>query len=115
MTGDIAHFDQAVQLITDLVRQLAAHGTLHVVIDASDVAFAAPTLAERLDMVRAFALAADGRVRIAMVARADFIDAERFGVVAAGNFGLSGQVFEHEADALAWLQHERIADLQRGG
>lgn len=97
----------------DLVRQLAADGTPHVLIDASDVAFAAPTLPERLDMVRALALAADGRVRIAMLARADFIDAERFGVVAAGGFGLSGQVFEREADALAWLQDEQAAALRR--
>ena len=50
--------EKSVRLMTDLVRQLAAHGTPHVLIDASDVAFAAPTLAERLDMVRALALAA---------------------------------------------------------
>ncbi len=41
---------------------------------------------------------------VALVARPDFIDAERFGVVAAANFGLTGQVFEGEDEARGWLR-----------
>ena len=64
--------------------------------DVRDAAFEPPTLAQRMAMVRRWAEVADGRLRIAMVAPARFVDPERFGVVAAGNFGLSGQVFLHE-------------------
>lgn len=106
-------FDHAVTLVTGVIRRLASEGTPHLLIDASRVRFAPPTLVDRLRMVREWADAAEGRVRIAMLTRPEFIDPERFGIVAAGNFGLSAQVFDVEADAIAWLRDERSADLQR--
>ena len=66
--------------------------------------FAPPTLSERHLMVRAWANAAQGRVRVAMVTTPDFIDPEKFGVVAAANFGLTANVFSNEAAASAWLK-----------
>jgi hypothetical protein len=106
-------FDHAVTLVTGVIRRLASEGTPHLLIDASLVRFAPPTLVDRLRMVREWADAAEGRVRIAMLTRPEFIDPERFGIVAAGNFGLAAQVFDLEADAIAWLRAERSADLQR--
>jgi hypothetical protein len=50
-----------------------------------------------------------------VVARPEFIDPERFGVVAAANFGLTVQVFEREEDAFAWLRAEWAAELERRG
>lgn len=44
-----------------------------------------------------------GHVAIAMVVPPAFIDPERFGVVAAGNFGMHGNVFSNESEAQAWL------------
>lgn len=105
-------FEQAVAQIADVIRRAVAEGQPHLLLDVGSIAFGAPTLADRLRMVRQWADAADGRLRIAMVARPEFIDAERFGVVAAGKFGLAGQVFEREEEAVAWLREERAADLR---
>jgi hypothetical protein len=122
MQGDVpvarltpAHvvFEWAVAEVAQLIGRLVADGVPHLLLDGSLVPFASPTLVERLQMVRTWAEAADGRLRIAMVAPAALIDPERFGVVAAGNFGLSAQVFVHEEDALAWLREERAAELRR--
>jgi hypothetical protein len=105
-------FDRAVDQLAGVIRRAVAEGQPHLLLDVGDIAFDAPTLADRLRMVRLWAEAADGRLRIAMVARPEFIDAERFGVVAAGKFGLAGQVFEREDEAIAWLRDERAAELR---
>ena len=65
--------------------------------------FAPPSLALRQDIMRRWARAADGVLRIAMVLPARYIDEERFGVAAALNYGLSSSVFTTEAEARAWL------------
>ncbi len=106
-------FEHAVDQIAGVIRRAVAEGRPHLLLDVGGIAFDAPTLVNRLRMVRRWADAADGRLRIAMVARPEFIDSERFGVVAAGNCGLAGQVFEREEDAFAWLREERAADLRR--
>lgn len=106
-------FDHAVDLVADCIRALVEEGTRLLLIDARHPVFPSPSLVERLRMVRQWAQAADGRVRVAMLAPAAYIDPERFGVVAAGNFGLAAQVFVHEAEALAWLHEEHAAELRR--
>ena len=106
-------FEEAVALFTTVIHRAVAEGRPHLLLDVVHASFAPPGMLERLAMVREWAQAADGRLRIAMVARPEFIDPERFGIVAAGNFGLAGQVFEREADAIAWLHDERAAELRR--
>lgn len=106
-------FEAAVDALAVTVRAVVAGGHPHLLIDASGVPFASPTLAQRVHMVRLWADAADGRLRIAMVAPPSFVDPERFGIVAAANFGLAAQVFVVEADAIAWLGEERAAELRR--
>jgi hypothetical protein len=106
-------FAEAVALFTAVIRRMVAEGQPHLLLDVVHAGFAPPDMLERLAMVREWAQAADGRLRIAMVARPEYIDPERFGIVAAGNFGLAGQVFEREADAIAWLHDERAAELRR--
>ena len=59
---------------------------------------------QRLDMVRLWAEASGGRVRVAVVAPAGMLDDERVGTVAAAGFGLEGQAFTDEASARAWLE-----------
>ena len=105
--------DQAIDAATVVIRRMAAEGQPHLLLDARDASFDAPSLVDRLRMVRQWAEAAGGRVRIAVVAPPEFIDPERFGVVAAGKFGLAGQVFDGEAEAVAWLHEERPAELRR--
>jgi hypothetical protein len=62
-----------------------------------------PSTAQRMEMVRLWAEASQGRVRVAVVAPAGILDDERVGTVAAAGFGLEGQAFTDEADARAWL------------
>jgi len=64
-------------------------------------------VAERLHMVRTWAEVAAGRMRVAVVAPASLMDPERLGVVAARGFGLDGNSFLREDEALAWLREDR--------
>jgi hypothetical protein len=106
-------FDDAIATVTAVVRRMLAQGLPHLLVDARQAGFDVPSLVDRLHMVRQWAEAAGGRVRIAVVAPPEFIDPERFGVVMAGQFGLAGEVFEGEPDAIAWLQEEHEAELRR--
>ena len=100
----VALLREAVVLVEQAI--LAACGrrctALLVVYDAPG-GFAPPSLAERQDMMRRWARAADGRLRMALVLPARYIDPERFGVAAAINYGLTGNVFEQEHEAREWL------------
>ena len=109
-----AVFEDAVERGNEVLRCVRAEGYPHLVLDVRDAVFPPPTLAQRLDMVRQWAEVAAGHLRVAMVAPPHFVDAERLGMVAAGNFGLAGQVFLEPRDALAWLHDERAAELRRG-
>jgi len=108
-------FDRAVERVAELIRETVAKGHPHLFLDVRDAAFESPSVVDRMRMVRLWADAADGRLRMVVVARPEFIDPERFGVVAAANFGLTVQVFEREEEAFAWLRAERAAELERRG
>ena len=68
------------------------------------VGFPSPTLPQRYFLVRGWAQTAQGRVQVAMVARAGMIDPEKFGITVARNAGLLAQVYPTEPEAVAWLQ-----------
>lgn len=100
----VTGFERAVELVAGTIRTAVAQGLPHLLLDASIAPFESPSLAGRHRMARTWAEAADGRLRLAVVVRPDCIDPEHFGVVAAGNFGLAAQVFDAEAEAIAWLR-----------
>ena len=58
---------------------------------------------DRYKMAEEFADAGKFSVRLALVARAELIDPQRFGITVARNRGLDVDVFTSEAKALAWL------------
>jgi hypothetical protein len=64
-----------------------------------------PAADDRRSLPRGRGLGArgDGRVAVALVIDGAYIHPEKFGVKAAGHFGLVTEVCAHEADALAWL------------
>ena len=66
--------------------------------------FGPPTLSERHWMVRQFATAGEGRVRSVMLARPEYLDPERFGVIAAANVGMVTNSFSDEVEAMNWLR-----------
>lgn len=97
-------FQQSVRAIVEAIVAARKQGLRALLINILDAqGFNPPSVAERHGMVRAWAEAAQGMLRVAMVAPSAFIDPNKFGVIAAANFGLVGDVFNSEAEALAWL------------
>jgi hypothetical protein len=62
-----------------------------------------PTLEDRFWMVEGWAQASGGMVIVAMVSPPKLIHPQKFGVRVAADFGLKGDVFTSESEALAWL------------
>ena len=60
-------------------------------------------LFERYVAIGRWAALAGGSVRLAVVARAEMIDAGKFGVIVARNRSLVAEIFTSEAEAAAWL------------
>ncbi len=65
--------------------------------------FQSPGVVERFFFIQDWAKAADGVVRMAVVASPQFIDPEKFGVTVARNIGFYADVFTSEEEALNWL------------
>ena len=103
-TGQVS-LQQAVQLVTSAItfaREQRVRKLMAVTTGLSG--FKPPDLATRYIFIRAWARAAGGDVCIAVVARPEMIDPQRFGVTVAANSGLVGDVFESEEEALVWLR-----------
>ena len=69
--------------------------------------FRPPSVGERFFIIQQWAVAARGQVRVALVARAELIDPNKFGVLVARNRGFNADIFATEADAVAWLDSRR--------
>lgn len=96
---------RAVGEVEDFLRQAAADGVRRVLVDVSGLTgFQRPAAMEHVEMVRRWAAASRGRVRVAMVAPERLRDQERIGVVVAQGLGFDGDVFDTEDEALEWLQ-----------
>lgn len=101
-------FPQAVQAIGAAIAKADQLGLARMLIVTTEATgFDPPSMADRHAMVREWSQASMGHVAIAMVVPPAFIDPERFGVVAAGNFGMHGNVFSSESEARAWLLDAR--------
>lgn len=99
------NFPEAVQAVARTIAQARDEGIGKLLVVGTQVSgFDPPSIAERHQMVREWADVAEGRVIMAIVMHGEFIDPERFGVVAARNFGFSMNVFESESEAIAWLK-----------
>lgn len=97
-------FNQAVQRVTSAIVSAREQGVTKLLLDITELGLDPPSIAARQSMAREWAAAA-GAVRGAMVAPREFIDPEKFGVIVGRNFGLQGNVFETEAEAMAWIRH----------
>jgi hypothetical protein len=97
--------DAAVELITTsivLTRKQKVRKLLVIVTELTG--FPSPSIIDRYFFMHQWADAARGAVCLAMVAHAEMIDREKFGVTVANNRGLRCDVFAVEAEAIAWLQ-----------
>ena len=104
LVGRQRNVQAAVELVTRTLSQAVAAGVDKLALDITQLhGFASPSLVERHAMVRVWAATVDGRLVLAIVCSPDLIDPERFGIVAAANFGLHGNVFANLREALPWL------------
>ena len=108
-------FPQAVDDVDQCLREALESGARRVLIDIRElVGFAKPDVVARIGMIRRWADTAQGRLRMAIVSRAEIIDDERFGVVLAQSLGFDGNVFEFEEEARYWLEQSPGASEEHG-
>ncbi len=95
---------EAVDLVSMAIAYTRERGASELLANISGlIGFASPSLGNRYFLIEKWAATAGGTVRLAVVARAEMIDRQKFGVAAAAGLGLAGNIFETEAEALAWL------------
>ena len=71
-----------------------------------------PTTLERYTAASAFAQAARGTVKVAVLVPAETVDPERFAVTVANNRGMNVNVFTSDAEALRWLLPDAIQETK---
>jgi hypothetical protein len=97
-------FDQLVGLVHDAIATARREGARGLLVNTCGLdGFATPDTAQRFFAVKAWAEAAGGVLRLAVVARPEMIDPHQFGVTVAANRGLVSNIFAREAEAIAWL------------
>lgn len=94
----------AVDLIAIAIGHCRDRGIGKLLVNATGLSgIAVPSLVDRFLAVEEWASAADGVVIVALVAHAEHIEPNRFGVKVAAHFGLICDVYTSEDEALAWL------------
>jgi hypothetical protein len=99
-----ASLDEVVDGVTSAIATSRKKGASELLVDISAVTgFAPPSTPDRFFAIEKWATAAAGKLRLAVVARAETVDAQKFGVTVARNRGLAADIFTTEAEATAWL------------
>jgi len=102
----VAHvtFEQAVDVVEAGIIRARDLGLADLMVNTSGLSgFAPPSVFARYGMAARWAGASGPLLRVAVVARAELIDAQKIGVLMLQNRGGQGDVFTNEADALLWL------------
>lgn len=103
-TGEVSLL-QAIQMVTAAIAfAREQHVRKLMVVTSGLTGFEPPSLAARYFFIHEWARAAGGSVRVAVVAKPEMIDPQKFGVTVAATSGLIGDVFASEDEAIAWLQ-----------
>jgi hypothetical protein len=96
---------EGVERVTRVIAECRTRNVTKLLVDLTELfGYPIPTLADRFWMAQDWAQAAQGKLVIAFVALPEYIDPKKFGVKAAADAGLKGEVFTTVADAQAWLQ-----------
>jgi CheY-like chemotaxis protein len=97
-------FDGAVALVRSAIAAGRWRACADLLVDTTALTgFASPGTFERFLAAVEWATEARSGLRLAMVARADMIDPQKFGVAVAAQRGLVSNIFTTEAEARAWL------------
>jgi DNA-binding response OmpR family regulator len=97
-------FDQAVALVRAAIALARRHQLPDLLVNTTALTgFPSPDTFERFLAVTEWAEEAREGVRLAIVARAELIHPQKFGVIVAANRGLVSNIFTTECEARAWL------------
>lgn len=97
-------FDEAVVLVRAAIAAARRNQARDILVDTTALTgFPSPHTFQRFLAAVEWAAEASGSVLLAMVARAEMIDPEKFGVTVAANRGLVSNIFTTELEARAWL------------
>ena len=95
---------EAIELCASILIFARGHKIRHLLLDTTRLTgFDSPGTWERFVIGNRCAQAAQGIVKVALLARPEMIDPQHFGMTVARNRGLDGEVFSAEPDALVWL------------
>ena len=102
--------EQGRQIIDAALRDARTQGLREVVVNVTELTgFGSLSVVNRYALMRQWARTASGRVRMALVARPEHLDPEKFSVTVAANRGFDVNVFVSEADAIVWLDRKAQA------
>jgi hypothetical protein len=97
-------FNEAVALVRAAIEAARRNRARDLLVDTTALTgFPSPNTFQRFLAAVEWAEEARGRLRLAMVARAEMIDPQKFGVTVAANRGLVSNIFTTEVEARAWL------------
>ena len=97
-------FDEAVALVRAAIAAARSNRCSDLLVDTTGlIGFPSPDTFQRFLAAVEWADEAKGALRLAMVAQAEMIDPNKFGVTVALNRGLVSNIFTTEAEARAWL------------
>jgi hypothetical protein len=103
-------FERAVDMVAEAMRLSRTLGLSDLLVNTTGFSgFAPPSIFARHALAVKWAESAGSGLIVAMVARPEFIDPEKIGLLMVQNRGASGDVFHTEVAALAWL------DARSGG
>jgi hypothetical protein len=97
-------FERAVDLVAEAMRFARSLGLNDLLVNTTGfTGFQSPSIFARHALAVKWAENGGPALIVAIVARPEFIDPEKIGVLMAQNRGATGDVFSTEAAALAWL------------
>jgi hypothetical protein len=97
-------FDEAVDLVRAAIAAARRNHARDLLVDTTALTgFPSPDTFQRFLAAVEWADEAKGGVRLAMVARAEMIHPQKFGVLVGANRGLVSNIFTTEREAGAWL------------
>ena len=98
-------FNEAVALVRAAILAARKNQVRDLLVDTTALfGFPSPVTFQRFLAAVEWADQARGAVHLVMVARAEMIDPEKFGVTVAANRGLVSNIFTTEREARAWLE-----------
>src|SRR3954471_18820124 len=100
----VVSFEQAIDEIALGLECARSLGLVDLVVNSFGLSgFPVPSTFGRYAFAVRWAEAAGGALRVAFVARPEFIDRDKIGMTMSQNRGLDANVFDNEADAVQWL------------